>query len=163
MPSSFTSSLRLELMADGENATTWGQRTNTNMQLLEQSIAGRLVKSLTGSSGNVTLTAANGATDESRNLVIEVIGLPTGDVSLIVPTASRRWTVFNNTSASAFNVTVKTSGGTGVVIPLGFKMDLYCDGTNVVESLTAISALRIASVDIKAGTIDGVTIDGGTF
>jgi hypothetical protein len=154
MPSTYSTSLRLELQADGENSGTWGQKTNTNLgTLLEQAIAGRTTVNV-GGGVDVTLTATNGSSDQARNLVIELTGTLTANINVIVPTATKSWIFYNNTSGS-FSLTVKPSAGTGVAIPQGGKMLVYCDGTNVVTGLTAFS-----NVTLTTPTIIG---SGGTL
>jgi len=70
MPSSFSPSLRLELIAPGEQAGTWGTTTNTNLgTLVENSIAGYQTISVT--SANQALTIADGAADQSRSAMLQ--------------------------------------------------------------------------------------------
>ena len=70
MASTFSSDLKLELMATGENAGTWGDKTNTNLNLVQQAIAG--VETITLSSGGtVALVMSDGAISNARNLVIK--------------------------------------------------------------------------------------------
>ena len=55
MPSTYTTSLKLELIANGEQTNTWGDTTNNNMgTLLEQAITGVIPITLTGNSSNFT-------------------------------------------------------------------------------------------------------------
>ncbi len=62
----YSTSLKLTLIGDGEQAGTWGQTTNTNLgTLLEQAITG--VQSITMTDANYTLTNIDGASDEARN------------------------------------------------------------------------------------------------
>ena len=125
MASTYTASLSLEKQASGEGSNTWGTLLNTVLDNIDTAIAGYLAKSVAGSS-DVTLTAA-----EALNATIQCTGALTGNINVIVPTVEQRWTFHNGTSG-AFTLTVKTSAGTGIVVPQGEKMDLYCDGTNVV-------------------------------
>lgn len=127
MVSTFTTNLILEKQAAGENTDTWGSKINTVLDLLDDAIAGRLSKSVAGSS-NVTLTAA-----EARNAWHEYNGTLTGNINVIVPTTEKLYYIFNNT-AGAFTLTVKTSGGSGIVVAQGDKVILYADGTNVIEA-----------------------------
>ena len=75
MPSTYSPNLRLTLQASGENANTWGDITNTNLgTLLEQAIAGYQTISVT--LADVTLTALDGASDQSRNATLQFTGTP---------------------------------------------------------------------------------------
>lgn len=98
---------------------------NTAFDVLDKAIAGTLSKTITSS--DITLTGSEG-----QNAILVLSGTLTGNRNLIVPTASKIFLVYNNTSG-AYTVTVKTSGGTGVVIPQGGRQIVLCDGTNVVS------------------------------
>jgi hypothetical protein len=82
-----------------------------------------LTKSVAGAV-NVTLTAA-----ESRNAIFNFTGALTANINVIIPASAKRFIVRNNTTG-AFTLTVKTSGGAGVVVLQGSNTALYCDGTN---------------------------------
>ena len=131
MASSFSDLLRYEKMADGENDDTWGQILNTQVELLEDAIAGRATITGLGATDR-TLTTANGATDEARMVVLDLTGALTANIAIIVPTSTKFYIVENSTT-NAFTVTVRTSAGTGIVVEQNRALLLYCDGTNVLE------------------------------
>jgi hypothetical protein len=131
MPSTFDPLLRLELQATGENAATWGGKTNTNLELIAQAISGVIDVALSGTS--YTLTANNAATDQARNAVLNFTGALTANCNVIVPSADKVYTVRNSTTGG-FSVVVKTSAGLGVTVASGLTQSMYCDGTNVVAS-----------------------------
>lgn len=131
MASTYSPSLRLELMATGDQSGTWGDTTNTNLgTLLEQSITGYLSKAM--ADANQTLTSLNGATDEARNMIVEATGALTAGRNMVVPTAEKLYLIKNSTTGG-FAVTVKTTAGTGVAVPMNGSRWVYCDGTNVVD------------------------------
>jgi len=156
MASTYSPSLRLELMGTGDQSGTWGVTTNTNLgTLLEQSITGYLSKAMADT--NQTLTSLDGASDEARNMVVEVTGALTGAKNVIVPTAEKIYLAKNSTTGG-FAVTFKTSAGTGVAVAAGTAQWVYCDGTNVVQGLSGTMATQAASgVAITGGTIAGLT------
>ncbi len=84
-------------------------------------------KSVAGNT-NVTLSTA-----EAQCRILELTGVITGNINVVVPTAVWQWTYFNNTTG-AFTVTLKTTAGTGIVVATGMRAILYCDGTNVVRA-----------------------------
>ena len=85
MTSTYSNSLKLELMTTGANASTWGTNTNTNLQTVDAFGAGFLSKSVAGSS-NITLTTGNSdPTAESSNKVIELSGTLTGNITVFIP------------------------------------------------------------------------------
>lgn len=132
MTSTYSTSLRLELMATGDQSGTWGDTTNTNLgTLLEQAITG--VLSVAEGDATLTLTASNGASDQARNMVVNLTGAMTANRNVVVPTANKVYFVKNSTTGG-YTVTVKTSGGTGVEIPPGTARWVYCDATNVVDA-----------------------------
>ena len=133
MPSSFTSRLRLELQADGENDTTWGQKLNTGWQLVEDAIAGMSTISTTG--GTSVLTTVNAATDQSRMAILKVSGTLVSNSTIQIPAVSKWYMIWNATSG-AFTVTVKTSGGTGVAITQGKRAIVFCDATDTYAAYT---------------------------
>ena len=72
MPSTFSSELKIELMATGENSGTWGTKTNTNLAVVEQAIAG--YQEIDVASGDVTLVMSDAAISNARNMTIKFIG-----------------------------------------------------------------------------------------
>lgn len=171
MVSTYTASKNFEKQGTGDNENTWGIALNTVLDNIDTAIAGRLSKSVAGSS-NVTLTTA-----EARNMIHEYTGALTGNISVIVPTASGLYFVYNNTSGS-YTLTVKTSAGTGIAVTQGQRAILACDGTNVVTvqgapadgSITAASEsdddwASVASAgtcDVGASSSRNVLITGTT-
>jgi len=134
MPTTYSPSLRLALLGNGENSGTWGQLTNTNLgTLLEQSITGVTTVSL--SAGNVTLTSFNGVSDQSRNAVIVVTGTQVTTNNVIIPNASKTYLV-NNTSS--FQIGVQASGGSTYICPVGTVSNVYCDGAGNVAGASVV-------------------------
>lgn len=134
MPSTYSSSLRLELMAQGENANTWGNKTNTNLDKIEQAIAGYQSVDISGSS-SVYLSVVNAsATSDSpgRNAFIVLTGTLTSAISVIVPDETRGYWLRND--ATGASVTFRTSGGTGFNLPGGRWLFAISNGTTVVNT-----------------------------
>jgi hypothetical protein len=162
MPSTYSSSLRFELIGNGEQAGNWGNTTNTNIgTLIEQAIAG--VANIT-MAGSTTLTLGNGVSDEARNAVLILGGTLSGAANLIVPAVDKLYVVRNATSGGQV-VTVKTSAGTGVALDNGYTQVMYCDGTNVVAASQsfnpAIAPGTVSSITL-ATTGTGLTVNGGS-
>jgi microcystin-dependent protein len=128
MPSTYDPLLRLELQAVGENATTWGTKTNNNLELLAQAISGVIDVPLTGTS--YTLTTNNGSSDQARNAVLNFTGTLAANCDVIVPSVDKPYIVRNSTSGG-YSVVVKTSAGSGVTVSPGSTQLIYCDSTNV--------------------------------
>ena len=148
MPSTFTDALGLEKQATGENSGTWGTVLNDDViDLIDKAIAVRLALSVAGSS-DITLTST-----QALNGYHEYTGTLTGNINVIVPASDKVYIIFNNTTG-AFTLTVKTSGGTGILVARGDKAILYCNGTNVVEAIRAP-----AVVETEQATTSGTTKD----
>jgi hypothetical protein len=128
MASTYSTSLKLELIGDGEQSGIWGQTTNTNLgTLLEQAITG--VVDITMTDANYTLTNFNGVSDESRNAVLVVGGTNAAVRDVIAPLVEKLYWVKNST-VGGFGVRIIGSSGTGVTVPSGGVTPVYCDGTN---------------------------------
>jgi hypothetical protein len=137
------SNLKIQLMATGENASTWGDVTNTNLgTAVEEAIAGSA--DVTFASGNVTLTLSDtNGTQQARNMRLNLIGTTGGSTrNLVVPSIEKAYIV-NNTCADS--VVVKTAAGSGVTVPAGKTMWVYNNATSVVDAITHITSLTLGS------------------
>jgi len=163
MPSTY-STLELQLMATGENSTTWGDVTNLNLgTALEEAIVG--TAGVTFSSGDVILTMTDtNLTQTARNLRLVCTGTTGGATrNLIIPTTAgsppatfeKPYIVQNNCADS---IIVKHSTGTGVTVPAGTTMWVYANGTNVVSVITHLTALTLgAPLAVAQGGTGGDT------
>jgi hypothetical protein len=158
MPSTYSPSLKIQLIGIGEETNQWGSITNTNFQYaLEEGITGYADATFPTDSNyawGAGYVNSNGA-QAQRNLVIRVLGTISATREFIVPTIEKQYIIFNNTVGGQA-ILVKTSGGTGVTIPNGVRMHVFVDGVDVVQmdnydvtrtigSLTLTTALPIAS------------------
>ena len=134
MPSTFSPSLRLELIGDGDQSGIWGQTTNNNLGgLIEQSIAG--VISISMLDANYTLTNFNGVVDEARNQVLIVGGTNSAPRNIIAPMVEKTYIIRNQTIGGQ-TIQIIGSSGLGVIIPNGVTASVYCDGTNFYRAST---------------------------
>jgi len=134
MPASYTTSLKLTLPADGD--TNWGTVVNNGItSLIDSSVAGT-ASVAHDNTANYTLTSVNGTADEARKMFLNITGTLTADRNVVCPTASKLYFITNSTTGG-FSVTLKTSAGTGILVPNGRSVVLYCDATNVVNALSA--------------------------
>ena len=126
--------LGIELMATGENAGTWGTKTNTNLDIIQQAVAGYVAQAVTDS-GTTTLAITDGSTSTSvaRHMVIKLTGALTGTSTVTVPDSVEKLYIVENATTGSQTVTFKTVSGTGVnFTSTGYKF-LFSDGTNIVE------------------------------
>jgi hypothetical protein len=138
MASTF-SDLGIELMATGENAGTWGTKTNTNLQIVEKAVAGYVEQAVT-SGGTTALTITDGDTTEStsvaRHAVIKLTGTITGNSIVTVPDSIEKVYIVTNGTSGAYTVQFKTASGTGITFGVSEKTTrlVYSDGTNLVDA-----------------------------
>jgi microcystin-dependent protein len=159
MASTFSPSLRIELVGDGDQSGIWGQTTNNNLgALIEQAIAG--VVTITMADANYTMTNFNGVADEARNQVLVLTGTNTAQRNLIAPLVEKTYVVKNST-VGGFAVQIIGASGTGVVIPNGVTTSVYCDGINFYTNLTGITGnFTVAGSTTLSGALayGGVTL-----
>jgi len=148
MPSTYDPLLRLELQATGENATTWGTKTNNNLQLIAAAIAG--VATVSVSSGDTTLSTANAATDQARSAILLVQGTLTGNANIIVPSEPKTYAIIRGTSG-AFDIIVKNAG-TGATLPTSGNELIVCTSTTCYGLIGAFDA-RIAAVSASVSAL----------
>ena len=152
MPSTYSPSLRLELIGSGEQSGTWGTTTNTNLgTLLEQSIVG--VQAITMVNANYTLSNFNGASDEARKAILVVSGTNAAIRDIIAPLVAKTYTIKNNTTGG-FSINIRAATGASVTIPNGATYLVYCDGTNFNLSLS--QTVVAAGTGISVATV-GIT------
>jgi len=135
MASSYSTDLKLELMVTGENAGTWGDITNTNLNILQQAIGGYQEVSNAGGAQTTTLVMSNAALSNARNAVIKLIGAITGNQIVTVPDGIEKTYIIYNGTTGAFTVQIKTASGTGATFATtdkGFK-SVFSDATNIVD------------------------------
>ena len=152
------SNLKIQLMATGENSGTWGNVTNDNLGVaLEEAIVGSA--DVTFASGNVTLTLTDtNASQTARNLRLNLTGTTGGTRDLIVPAIEKIYIVNNG---CADTITVKNNSGTGIAVPAGKTMYVYNNGTNVLDAITHLTSLTLATaLPITSGGTGSTT---GTF
>jgi hypothetical protein len=123
MPSTYTTSLRLEKQANGENLNTWGDRLNTVIDLVEEAVAGWESITVTGS---FTLTSTNAAADQARNAVLNLTGTPSAGFTVTAPSAPKIYFVRNETGQTA----TFSAGGTTCTVTDGEFVLIATNGTD---------------------------------
>ena len=151
MPSTYSSNLRLELQATGENTATWGTKANNVFEKVEDAICGYV--SIALADANYSLTAVNGTTDEARMAIVDFTGALTAGRTITIPSVSKVYYMRNSTTGG-FSLSVKTSGGNTITIGNGNSVNFFCDGTNCVK------AFEIDLNEVTSGTL--AIASGGT-
>jgi microcystin-dependent protein len=164
--STYSPSLRIELITTGDQAGTWGNTTNTNLGgLIESAIAGYTSVSIT--TANQALTALNGAPDESRNQTIALTTTTGANFAVYAPPAEKTYIIYNASSytATIYNSTVignTTAAGTGVAIPAGRTVPVWTEGTNFRVAVDYASNLLLGgSLVVDDGISTNASISTG--
>jgi cytoskeletal protein CcmA (bactofilin family) len=184
MASTFTT-LGIEKMATGENAGTWGDKTNTNLDIVNTALSGYVEQSIAGGADTTPLSITDGAaTSVAQNAVIKLTGSITGNQIVTVPDSVEKVYIITNGTSGAFTVQFKTASGSGVTFGVSEKTTklLYSDGTNIVDAGfsgagdldgnelvldadgdTSITADTDDQIDIKIAGTDQLTIKDGAL
>ena len=139
MASTFTT-LGIEKMATGENAGTWGDKTNTNLDIVNTALSGYVEQSIAGGADTTALAILDGAaTSVAQNAVIKLTGSITGNQIVTVPDSVEKVYIITNGTSGAYTVQFKTVSGTGVTFSTtdkGTKF-FFSDGTNINEIISS--------------------------
>ena len=113
MASTYTG-LGVELQATGENAGTWGTKTNTNLQLIEQISGGFTQQSIAGGAQTTTLSVSDGSTGATlAHRMIEFTGTITGNQVVTIPLDVQTFYFLKNSTSGAYTVQFKYVSGSG--------------------------------------------------
>ena len=113
MASTYTP-LGVELMATGENAGTWGTKTNTNLQIVEQMVGGYTTQDIAGGAGTTTLSVSDGSTGATlSHRMIEFTGSITGNRIVTIPLDVQTFYYLRNSTSGAYTVEFKYVTGSG--------------------------------------------------
>jgi len=143
MASTFVNDLRLEEIGDGEQSTTWGATTNTNLELIAEAFSFG-TEAITTNADTHTTTIADGSTDPGRSIFLKYTGtLDSACTITIGPnTVSKLWFIENATSGSQ-NIIISQGSGANVTIANGQTKVVYSDGAGsgaaIVDALQDLS------------------------
>ena len=153
MASTF-SPLGIELMATGENAGTWGTKTNANLQLFEQLTGGYSAKSIAGGIQTTALTVVDGNTTGTGQFrMIEFTGTITGNQTVTIPNDVETFYMLRNSTSGAHTVEFKYATGSGSTVTIA--------STDKGDKLVFATANDGSNPDIKDLSI-GTTSPAGT-
>ena len=163
MASSFSSDLKLELMVTGENAGQWGDKTNTNLNLVQQAVAG--YEEIDVASSDVALAMSNAAISNARNATIKLTGTLAANRGVTCPDSIEKvYNVIDGTDHAGYTLTFKTASGSGVLLCEGNCYVLYADGTNVIKANEYRKWRTLTAAEtIQAGAKLFIDTTGGAF
>jgi len=156
MASTYTSRLKLERQASGENSGNWGNLVNYVLNRIDSTVRGYVAASVAGSA-NVTLVSNTSTTntddsttdDQVHNKVIEFTGALTGSIYVFTDAVEGDYTLFNNTTGS-YTLTFANTGhaANGVVITQGTKSIVYTDGSTIYDVGADLGAVGSSSLTV---------------
>ena len=128
MSSTYSTSLRIQLIDTATEFEAWGQPTDNNLgTVIEQAITGIDSISLTNLT-SYTLTTANAAVDQARNAVLIFTGSPTANCNVVAPSVQKIY-IINNQTTGGYNVNIKTASGNAAIVNANSSQLVFCDGT----------------------------------
>jgi len=165
--------LGVELMATGENAGTWGTKTNTNLQIIEQISGGYKVQTLNtaGAGANTTaLTQSNGATGSTvatRVIIFGAVSPETisGNKIVTFPVLTENFYLIKNSTSGSYTVQLKAASGSGATVTWatgdkGWKL-VYFDG---VATNTGVYDVGFGAATSPGGSTTEIQFnDSGSF
>jgi hypothetical protein len=132
MPSTFSSDLKIELMATGENSGTWGTKTNTNLNLVQQAVVG--YEEIDVASADVTLVMSDAAISNARNITLKFTGTLAANRTVNFPASIEKFfNIIDGTDHAGYTLTFKVTSQTGFQLCEGNHYICHSNGTDIVK------------------------------
>jgi len=166
MASTYSTSLKIQLIGNGEQSGIWGSTTNTNWNLIEQAVAG--VQTITMANANYTLTDLNGVSDEARNLVLVINGTTGGAGKQVIAPLVNKFYIISNQTSDGYSINIGGATGSVITIPNGITAQVYCNGTNFYSAQTGsagnfnVNGALTANLDSSFTSTGALIISSGT-
>ena len=158
MASSYVNDLRLNEMATGDASGTWGDTTNTNLELIGEAL-GFGTEAITTNADTHTTTVADGATDPGRAMYLKYTGtLDSACTITIAPNTISRMQFIENGTSGSQNIIISQGSGANITIPAGDTKAVYLDGAGsgaaVVDAFASLSTVDLKVQDDLTVTDD---------
>jgi len=159
MASTYGNDLRLEEIGDGEQSGTWGNTTNTNLELIAEALSFG-TEAITTNADTHTTTIADGATDPGRSLYLKYTGTldSTCTITIAPNSISKTWYIENGTSGSQ-SIIISQGSGANVTIPTGQTKIVYSDGAGSGAAMAEIGTLGVTNLAVTTNATIGGTLD----
>ena len=166
MASTFSTNLRFEKQADGENPNSWGLILNQNViDLVDQAITSYTTVALnTNSTTGYALTANNGSADTSRSAFLEITGAVSSNVSITIPSLTKGYFINNKATQAVADKTIiiKTAAGTGYTLPYGSNINIISDSVSVFAGTNTtglgLGTAAVRNIGTSASAVPDVSI-----
>jgi hypothetical protein len=164
MASTYTP-LGIEKMATGENAGTWGSKTNANLDLIEQIFGGYKAVSIAGVAQTTPLTVSDGElTGTAQARMIEFTGVITGNQVVTIPNDVENFYILKNSTSGSFTVEFKYVSASGFTFSGTDKGTRLCfaNGTTVVDLNAAFTTINQFKLPASDGTNGQAIVTDGS-
>jgi len=165
MASTWTTSIAIEKIADGEKTDTWGQITNRNFDIVDRATSGVGTIDLSSSGAAHTLSTTDSTVgdslDDGQYRVLVLDGATEACTITVSPNDASKFYLVDNDSG--YNVTFSQGTGANVTISNGATGVIYCDGAGAGAAVKAIidettlTTLGITATAAELNILDGVT------
>ena len=149
MASTYTSNTGIEKIGAGEQAGTWGNTTNNNLDIVDRTLNGVITLTITG---NKTLTTSDGTLSEGHYKVLVLSGSPSGAFNLLIdPNDQQKWFFIKNSTNQT--ATVKQGGGSGTTVALATNTSgiIFADGTGANANVAAVPTDLVGDTSPQLG------------
>ena len=149
MASTYTSNTGIEKIGAGEQAGTWGNTTNNNLDIVDRTLNGVVTLTITG---DKTLTTSDGTLSEGHYKVLVLSGSPSGAFNLLIdPNDQQKWFFIKNSTNQT--ATVKQGGGSGTTVALATNTSgiIFADGTGANANVAAVPTDLVGDTSPQLG------------
>ena len=160
------SPLGVELMVTGENAGTWGTKTNTNLNIVELISGGYLSVPVNGT-GNTNIVVSDGAATDGNQVahrVIELTGTITGNITVSIPLDVENFYFIKNSTSGGYTVEFQYVSGSGTSVTWGTTDKTWKILSAKADNVTNPNIVEVGLTTSPAGTTGQVQVnDSGAF
>ena len=149
MASTYTSNTGIEKIGAGEQAGTWGNTTNNNLDIVDRTLNGVITLTITG---NKTLTTSDGTLSEGHYKVLVLSGSPSGAFDLTIdPNDQQKWFFIKNSTNQTDPVKQGGGSGTTVAVATNTSGIIFADGTGANANVAAVPTDLVGDTSPQLG------------
>ena len=165
MASTYVNNLRLNEMGTGDASGTWGNTTNTNLELIGEAL-GFGTEAITTNADTHTTTVADGASDAGRAMYLKYTGtLDSACTITIAPNTMKRMQFIENATSGSQNIIISQGSGANITIPAGDTKAVYLDGAGsgaaVVDAFASLNVVDLKVQDDLTLSSDSAVLSFG--